>query len=240
MAFTLHQTLTLLERDYFDIKAEVYIEQSAANNYTDLYVKIVAEENGTFGGYALYTNVYFFKGFSIGTETYDVNYEIREQYLHLNGTSLRPTLYTSPTKRIYHNVMGKASPVSVGLDSIGVSVAEQWSSYEEITWTSSTVLYCYGTVNFPDINRNPVILTANNITDSENPYFTFDLVGTSDITSCKAWISFNGVLDYVNKREVPTSAVSYTIALTDTERSALVNAVQGATSKTIYYHLVRS
>ena len=92
-------------------------------------------------------------------------------------------------------------------------------------------------VTFPKIDRYPMITTAPNFSDEDNPTITFtNIMGFSD-GRLYACISLTGATDDVPYREINYNAGSYTFQLTEAERNTLRNATPNNNNLNVIFYL---
>lgn len=101
-------------------------------------------------------------------------------------------------------------------------------------------------------NRGLIPTTANNVTDEENPSFTYSSTGqkffdttkvsydsselrTDSITSLQVGLSLDGETIDIDYREIPVDGTSYTFNLTEEERELLRQKAQGSDTVPLYY-----
>lgn len=132
------------------------------------------------------------------------------------------TLIMEETRTAYHNQDGSSQIVNVG-----------------VAWNAS-----FGgngdvavDITFPKIDRYPMITTAPNFSDEDNPTITFtNIMGFPDgrVYAC---ISLTGATDDVPYREINYNTGSYTFELTEAERNTLRNATPNSNSLNVMFYL---
>lgn len=135
------------------------------------------------------------------------------------------TIYSNSFTVSHNSITGKAS--TIWLDGT-FSGANGIAGY--IVRGSNIVLNT--------INRKPVISSAENFNDEENPTITYSIPNPSYTTLLEACISFDGSKDDIPYRDISKNATSYTFDFTDAEREILRNAVlNGSNKRTAYFYI---
>ena len=94
------------------------------------------------------------------------------------------------------------------------------------------------TATLSAIPRQATILTAPNFNDSANPTITYSNPSGSNVTSLEAAIyNSSGSQSYIPYKTISKTDTSYTFALTDAERSNLLNATQGSNTLPIRFYI---
>lgn len=92
-------------------------------------------------------------------------------------------------------------------------------------------------IQMPKINRYPMITSAPNFNDEENPTISYSTISGFSNATYSACISLTGQRDDIPYREVELSAGSYTFELTEEERNILRNATPNNKSLSVIFFL---
>lgn len=86
------------------------------------------------------------------------------------------------------------------------------------------------------IDRYPVITSAPNFTDADNPtmYFTTNTISGATYNAC---ISLTGAKDDVPYRQISVGSGNYTFNLTSADRKALIGSTKPGQSKNVTFYL---
>lgn len=93
------------------------------------------------------------------------------------------------------------------------------------------------TINFPKIDRYPMIKTAPNFTDEDNPTITYSTISGFSGATYSACISLTGSNDDVSYRTIDLSSGSYTFNLTEAERNTLRNATPNSNTLQVHFYV---
>ena len=122
----------------------------------------------------------------------------------------------------YHNQDG-SSPVR--------NVGASWSA----SFGGSGNVYV--DIVFPKIDRYPMLTSAPNFSDEDNPTITYTTTMGFEGGRLYACISLDGSLDDVPYREINVANGSYTFELTNTERNTLRNATPNSDNLSVMFFI---
>lgn len=95
-----------------------------------------------------------------------------------------------------------------------------------------------GTLTLTNIPRKATLLTAPNFSHEDNPTITYSNPAGTAVTSLQACIAdTTGRVIYVPYRDISKTGTSYTFELTDSERTALLNAAGDSNSVAIKFYI---
>lgn len=95
----------------------------------------------------------------------------------------------------------------------------------------------FASIKMPKIDRYPMITSAPNFNDEENPTISYSTISGFSNAKYSACISLTGAKDDIPYREVELNAGSYTFELTEEERNTLRNAVPNNKSLNVTFFL---
>lgn len=94
-----------------------------------------------------------------------------------------------------------------------------------------------GTGELDPIPRGATLSSAPNFTDEDNPTITYSNPAGAEVTSLQACISFTGVNDDIEYRDISPTGTNYTFELTDDERSVLRRNTVTSNTRTVYFYV---
>lgn len=130
------------------------------------------------------------------------------------------TLIMEETRRANHNTDGSSPTLNVGV---------VWNATFGGSGENSADIY------FPKIDRYPMLTSAPNFNDEENPTITYTTTMGFSNATLSACISITGATDDVPYRTINVSDGSYTFNLTNAERTTLRQACTGKTLQVIFF-----
>lgn len=166
-------------------------------------------------------------GYDLLSQSQSGNYSVVRFYGILNVTN-NYISWSRGTAQVWNNSVGIGTYYSKGsytLVSQDVTLYHDNNGNYSATLTGSlNTTFVSGSANggfsLPHINRYPVISSASNFTDEENPIIRFSSYGTY---SLRAKIEVGGNTQLITRDLASKSATSYTFELTDKERDALIS-----------------
>lgn len=144
------------------------------------------------------------------------------------GINAGETKTTTGTITVYHKDDGTLSGYAYAYFSKGSTTSAYAPNSGGVT-TDLTAL--------TNIDRYPLIVSATNFNDEENPSITYSTnVGFENATTY-ACISLDGTTDNISYRQVNISDGAYTFSLTTSERNVLRNGTPNSNILNVYFIL---
>lgn len=194
---------------HFYIRLDYSLTQSTANNSSTITYELWLCSQDGYSGSGSGGVEGFINGELVGKPTYiGVNSSVK---------------MGSKTETIYHNQDGTKTI------TYSASATSHWSNI-----TSASLS---GNLTLPKIDRYPMLTTASNFNDEENPIITFTTTSGFNNATYSACISLTGQTDNVPYRTIDISNGTYTFELTNEERTTLRNATPNSNNLNVIFFL---
>lgn len=156
------------------------------------------------------------------------NTDVYLNSISFSGISSGETKSTTGTATIYHKDDGSLNGYAYAVFTKGSTTSAYAPNSGSVgtDWTTLT-----------KIDRYPMIISAPNFNDEDNPTITYTTTSGFSNASYTACISLTGAIDDVPYRAVDLNAGSYTFELTETERNTLRYAARNSNNINVIFYL---
>ena len=205
----------------------------SSGSYINLYVYYRSVQDPSTNKSTIYCGMYYVvpSGWIIGTWTDSGS------YVGTTSNTFTATVGSNTGAGTYWIAENKSFTVNHNADGTG-SATIYWKWGVNSSWGGCQKPSGSFTITLPTIPRQAELTAAPDFTDKDNPTITYSNPAGTAVTGLQACIaSTDGMTTYVPYRDVPISGTSYTFNLTDSERTALLNACSSSMSMSMKFFL---